>query len=64
MFTTIEHLFVWKPWGCLYMYTSGRNLLAMALGMDSVTEILVNPNDVPRGRIPRGDFEEMLNDGS
>ncbi len=59
-FTSLEHLLNWKPAGCLYTSLTGRSLLGMAVGMDSISEILVNPNDVPRGRIPRGDFKRML----
>lgn len=60
VFTAMEHLLRWKPKGCLYTSLTGRSLLAMALGMAAISEILVNPNDVPRGRIPRTDFERML----
>lgn len=60
VFTAIEHLYKWKPQGCLYTSLTGRSLLAMAVGMKAVSEILVNPNDVPRGRIPRADFARML----
>lgn len=60
VFTDLEHLFAWKPEGCLYTSIVGRSLLAMAINMDAIDEILVNLNDVPRGRIPRADFERML----
>lgn len=60
VFTEIDHLFKWKPQGCLYTSLTGRSLLAMAISMEEISEILVNPNDVPRGRIPRTDFQAML----
>lgn len=60
VFTAMEHLFKWKPKGCLYTSLTGRSLLTMAVGMDAISEILVNPNDVPRGQIPRSDFKRML----
>lgn len=60
VFTEIEHLFKWKPQGCLYTSLSGRALINMATGMKSVGEILVNPGGTPRGRIPRTDFAQML----
>jgi hypothetical protein len=59
-FTTVEHLLKWKPEGCLYTSITGRSLIAMAEGMPAISEILVNPNDIPRGRIPRSDFKRML----
>ena len=59
-FTTLDHLFKWKPQGCLYVSITGRALLTMAIDMTEISEILVNPNDSPRGRIPKGDFEQML----
>lgn len=60
VFTAIEHLYKWKSQGCLYTSLTGRSLLAMAIGMEAISEILVNPDDVPRGRIPRSDFNNML----
>ncbi len=63
VFTTMEHLLKWKPQGCLYTSLRGRSLIAMAIGMDCISEILVNPDDIPRGRIPRGDFQRMLTIG-
>lgn len=59
-FTTVEHLLKWKPEGCLYTSLIGRSLIAMADEMSAISEILVNPNDIPRGRIPRSDFKRML----
>ena len=63
VFTTMEHLLKWKPQGCLYTTLTGRSLIAMAIGMDDISEIHVNPKDAPRGQIPRADFEKMLNLG-
>lgn len=59
-FTSVEHLLKWKPQGCKYTTLSGRALIAMAINMEVVSEILVNPGDVPRGKIPRSDFKRML----
>jgi len=59
-FTTMEHLFQWKPEGCLYISLAGRSLIAMAIGMNDISEIAINPCDAPRGRVPRVDFERML----
>jgi hypothetical protein len=59
-FTTVEHLLKWKPQGCLYVFLTGRSLIEMARDMVAISEILVNPNDTPSGRIPRMDFEKML----
>ena len=59
-FAATSHLFKWKPQGCLYTSLTGRSLLSMAIGMEAISEILINPNDVPRGRIPRADFKRML----
>lgn len=59
-FSSMERLLTWKPHGCLYTTLNGHSLLAMAIGMESVTEILVNPGSVPRGRIPRSNFTRML----
>ena len=59
-FTTMDHLFKWKPEGCLYTSLTGSSLLAMAADMEAISEIRVNPNDVPCGRIPRADFRRML----
>lgn len=59
-FTTVDHLLKWKPEGCLYTSLTGRALIAMADAMPAISEILVNPNDAPRGRIPRSDFRRML----
>ncbi len=60
VFSTVEHLLKWRPQGCLYTSLTGRAVLEMASGMKEISEILVNPNDVPRGRIPQGDSERML----
>ena len=60
VFTAVEHLLKWKPQGCLHTSMTGRSLIAMATRMQVIKEILVNPNDAPRGRIPRDDFEKML----
>jgi SseB protein N-terminal domain len=59
-FTAMEHLLKWKPQGCLYTSLTGRSLVAMAIQMPAISEILVNMADAPRGRIPRGDFVRML----
>lgn len=59
-FTSVRHLLQWKPQGCLYTSTCGGSLIRMAVGMADVDEILVNPSAVPRGRIPRRDFQRML----
>lgn len=59
-FTSVRRLLRWKPQGCLYTVLSGRSLIRMAAQMADVDEILANPGDVPRGRIPRGDFQRML----
>lgn len=63
VFTTVEHLLKWKPQGCKYTTLTGRALIAMADGMPAISEVLVNPNDVPRGRIPRSDFKRLLRSG-
>lgn len=60
VFTTMEHLVQWKPEGCLYISLVGRALIAMAIGMNDISEIAINPCNAPRGRIPRADFERML----
>ena len=60
VFTSTEHLLKWKPHGCLYATLTGRALLTMAVDMHEVSEIQINPNDVPHGRIPRVDFVNML----
>jgi len=60
VFTTKEHLLEWKPEGCLYTNLNGKVLLQMASAMTGVSAVLVNPAGVPRGRIPREDFEKML----
>ena len=49
-----------EAYGVFVRISNRVPLLAMATGMDAISEILVNPNDVPRGRIPRGDFKMML----
>jgi hypothetical protein len=59
-FTTEAHLLKWKPQGCLYTTLTGRSLLAMAIGMEDISEVIINLGDAPRGRIPRADFERML----
>jgi SseB protein N-terminal domain len=59
-FTSLEHLFEWKPQGCLYTSLRGRALLTMAMGMVEIAEIRVNPNGVPRGCLLREEFEKML----
>ncbi len=59
-FTSVGHLLKWKPQGCKYTSLSGRALIAMAINMEVVAEILVNPGDVPHGKIPRSDFKRML----
>ncbi len=59
-FTTVEHLLKWKPQGFKYTSLTGRALIAMAEGMPMIAEILVNPDDAPRGSIPRKDFKRML----
>jgi len=59
-FTSMEHLFKWKPQGCTYACITGRKLIEMAIGMSDISEISINYNDVPRGRIPREHFERML----
>jgi hypothetical protein len=60
VFTSVEHLLKWKRQRCLYTSITGRSLIAMATRMQAITEVLVNPNDAPGGRIPRADFERML----
>jgi len=60
VFTSVEHLLKWKSQGCKYTTLSGRALIAMAINMEVVAEILVNPGDAPRGKIPRSDFKRML----
>jgi SseB protein N-terminal domain len=60
VFTSLEHLFEWKPQGCLYICVRGRALLTMAIGMSDIAEINVNPNGVPRGCLLREEFEKML----
>jgi len=60
VFTTVAHLFEWKPEGCLYTSLNGRSVIEMATGMEAISEILINPKGVPRGRIPRADFIRML----
>lgn len=59
-FTTLDHLYEWKPQGCLYTDLNGRSLLTMALGMTGILQVLVNPGGAPSGRIPRTDFSRML----
>lgn len=60
VFTTMDHLLQWKPGGCLYITLTGRSVVGMAIGMDSISEITINPGSAPRGRIPRADFARML----
>jgi SseB protein N-terminal domain len=59
-FTSAEHLLEWKPEGCLHTEVVGRSLVAMAIGMSSISEIVINMNGVPRGSIPRSGFARML----
>ena len=58
-FTSVEHLLSWKSEGCKYVELAGRTLIQMALAMVEVDEVAVNPNGVPRGAIPRSEFERL-----
>jgi hypothetical protein len=59
-FTSVENLFSWKSEGSKYVELTGRKLLQMVLEMVGIDEIAVNPNGVPRGAIPRSEFERLL----
>ena len=59
-FTSVSKLLNWAPEGSQYALLTGRQLLSVALGMDDISEIVVNPNNTPRGSIPRSDFARML----
>ena len=48
-----------KSEGCKYVELAGRTLIQMALAMVEVDEVAVNPNGVPRGAIPRSEFERL-----
>ncbi len=53
-FTSLEHLLNWKPARliCTTSLTGAFTFLAMAVGMDSISEIHVNPTMFPAVRIP------------
>jgi len=59
-FTSVENLFSWKSEGSQYVELAGRSLLQMALAMVEIDEVAINPNGVPRGAIPRSEFERLL----
>jgi hypothetical protein len=59
-FTDVKHLLAWKPEGCEYVLLAGRKLIAMAVGMPSISLIAFNLADEPRGMIPRSDFARMM----
>ena len=59
-FTTEAHLLAWKPEGSNYAMLRGRALLEMAKEMREISEIVINIQAGPSGRIPRADFDGIL----
>jgi hypothetical protein len=59
-FTSIDQLLSWKPEGCSYVELSGGEVVEMARGMPEVGQVAVNLVGVPRGVIPRSEFDRLL----
>lgn len=59
-FTSMAQLLSWKPVGSKYVELAGVAIIEMAKGMPDVGEVAVNPAGVPRGSIPRSEFDRLL----
>lgn len=60
VFTSLSHLYEWKPQGQMHIAIGGRKALELALSIKEISEVWVNISGVPRGRIPRYIVETML----
>jgi hypothetical protein len=59
VFTSLAHLYEWKPEGCRYTNLGGRVLFSMATGMADIEVIVVNGRGAPRGHISRAEFVRL-----
>jgi hypothetical protein len=60
VFTSVDNLLSWKSEGTKYVELRGRVVIGMARNMAGIGEIAVNPGGVPRGAIPREEFDRLL----
>ena len=59
-FTSVDNHLSWKADGTKYVELGGRALIEMVRGMVEIQEVAVNPDGVPRGPVPRIEFDRLL----